>query len=91
MNPPACSAVTSGTLLNALMLGIPADYDFTTAWLLFLNFLYSSVSQPPGTDINYTGPQEILLELIANLNVILYLSTCHTVHITVLIFFVIMP
>jgi len=38
-----------------------------------------------------TGPREILLELITNLNVILYLSTCHTVHIIVLIFFMIMP
>ena len=56
-----------------------------------------SVSQPPGRGpvpgpgINYTGPREILLELINNLNVILYLSTCHTVHIIVLIFFMIMP
>jgi len=58
--------------------------------------LYSSVSQPPGCGpvpgpgINYTGPREILLELITNLNVILYLSTCHTVHISVLILFMIM-
>jgi len=50
--------------------------------------IYSSVSQPPGRGpvqgpgINYTGPREILLELITNLNVILYLSTCHTVHIS---------
>jgi len=29
--------------------------------------------------------------LITNLNVILYLSTCHTVYISVLILFVIMP
>ena len=42
---------------------------------------YNSVSQPPGhgtvpgPGINYTGPREILLELISNLNVILYLST----------------
>jgi len=35
--------------------------------------------------------REILLELITNLNVILYLSTCHTVHIIVLILFMIMP
>ena len=56
----------------------------------------SSVSQPPirgpvpGPGINYTGPREILLQLITNLNVILYLSTCHTVHIIVLILFMIM-
>ena len=36
------------------------------------------------------GPREILLELITNLNVILYLSTCHTLHIIVLILFMIM-
>ena len=47
-------------------------------------FGYGSVSQPPGRDpvpgpvINYTGPREVLLELVTNLNVILYLSTCHT-------------
>jgi len=44
-----------------------------------------------GPGINYTGPREILLELITNLNVILYLSTCHIVHISVLILFMIMP
>ena len=38
-----------------------------------------------------TGPREILLELITNLNVILYFSACHTVHISVLILFMIMP
>ena len=37
------------------------------------------------------GSREILLELITNLNVILYLSTCHTVHISVLILFMFMP
>ena len=41
--------------------------------------------------INYTGPREIPLDLITNLNVILYLSTCHTVHMIVLMLFVIMP
>jgi len=58
--------------------------------------LYGSVSQPPdpgpvpGPGINYTGPREVLLELITNLNVILYLSTCHTVYIIVLILFMFM-
>jgi len=37
------------------------------------------------------GPRKILLELITNLNVILYLSTCHTVHIIELLLFMIMP
>jgi hypothetical protein len=61
------------------------------------DIFYVSVSQPlgrglvPGPGINYTRPQEILLELVTDLNVILYLSTCHTVHITVLILFMIMP
>jgi len=32
-----------------------------------------------------------LVQLIINLNVILYLSTCHTVYINVLILFMIMP
>ena len=32
-----------------------------------------------------------LVQLITNLNVILYLSTCHTVHVRVLIIFMIMP
>jgi len=32
-----------------------------------------------------------LAQLITNLNVILYLSTCHTVYISVLILFMIMP
>ena len=35
------------------------------------------------------GSREVLLELITNLNVILYLSTCHTVHIIVLILFMV--
>jgi hypothetical protein len=54
-------------------------------------FTYNSVSQSPGPGINYTGPREILQELITNLNVILYLSTCHTVQTIVLILFMIMP
>ena len=59
--------------------------------------LYDSVSEPPGRGpvpgpgINYTGPREILLELITNLNLIIYLSTCYTIHIRVLILFMIMP
>jgi len=57
----------------------------------------TSVSQPPGRgsvpvpDIDYAQPREILLELMTNLNVILCLSTCHTLHISVLILFMIMP
>ena len=57
---------------------------------------WNNASQPPGRGpmpgpgISYIGPREILLELISNLNVILYLSTCHTVFISVLIFFMIM-
>jgi len=45
----------------------------------------------PGPGINYTGPLEILPELKTNLNVILCLSTCHNVHVSVLILFMIMP
>ena len=70
-------------------------------------FSYISVSQPPGRGsvpvpgINIPGrerPEETtvcykisLVQLITNLNVILYLSTCHTVYISVLILFMIMP
>jgi len=50
-----------------------------------------SVSEPPGPGVNYTGSREFLLELVTNLNESLYLSTCHTVHISVLILFMIMP
>jgi len=59
--------------------------------------VHGSVSQPPGSGpipgpgINYTGLQEILLELINNLNVILYLLTRHTIHVIILILFMIMP
>jgi len=61
------------------------------------SIVYPRVSQPPGRGpvpgpgINYTGPREILLELIVNLHVIFYLSTCHTIHIIVLILFMIIP
>ena len=61
------------------------------------NLVYHSVSQPPGRGlvpglgINYTGLQEVLLELITNLDVIIYLSTYHTIHVSVLILFMIMP
>jgi len=64
---------------------------------VFERLIYTSVSQPPGRGpvpgpgINYTGPREILLEWITNLNVILYLSTYHTVHIIVPNVFMIMP
>ena len=44
-----------------------------------------------GQCLSTAGPREILLELITNLNVTLYLSTCHTVYIIVLILFMIMP
>jgi len=70
---------------------------FTLANLTTCHILYASVSQlpgrglVPGSGINCTGPREILLKLITNLNVILYLSTCHTVRIIVLILFTIMP
>jgi len=44
-----------------------------------------------GQCLSTAGPREILLKLITNLNVTLYLSTCHTVYIIVLILFMIMP
>ena len=66
-------------------------------WVHWMEVIYTSVSQPPargpvpGPGISYTGPREIRLELITDLNIILYLSTCHTVHIIVLILLMIMP
>jgi len=68
-----------------------------TSMVTNISIQYTSVShQPgrgpvPGPGINYTGQRQILLELKTNLNLILYLSKCHTVHISVLIFFIIMP
>ena len=44
--------------------------------------------RPEETTISY---KISLVQLITNLNVILYLSTCHTVYITVLILFMIIP
>jgi len=44
--------------------------------------------RPEETTIRY---KVSLVQLITNLNVILYLSTCHTLYISVLIFFMIMP
>ena len=44
--------------------------------------------RPEETTIGYKIP---LVKLITNLNVILYLSTCHTVYVSVLILFMIMP
>ena len=55
-------------------------------------FLKRRAAEPvPDPGINYIGLREILLELITNLNVILNLSTCHTLHIIVLTLFMIMP
>jgi len=60
-----------------------------------LQTIQTSVSQPPGlgpvpdSGIIYSGQREILLELITNVNVILFLSTCHTIHIILLILFMI--
>ena len=78
-----------------LVLRYLSDMNRNNEWVLTVD--YTSVSQQPGRGtvpgpgINYTGPREILLELITNLNVILYFSTCHTVHTIVPILFMIMP
>jgi len=49
--------------------------------------LYPGLETPEETTICY---QISLVQLINNLNVIFYLSTCHTVYISVLILFMIM-
>jgi len=36
----------------------------TTTQKKIFYFAYSSVSQPPGPGINYTGPREVLLEFV---------------------------
>jgi len=41
--------------------------------------------------LQYATKFSFVQRLITNLNVILYLSTCHTVYIIVLILFMIMP
>jgi len=41
--------------------------------------------------LQYATKISLVQCLITNLNVTLYLSTCHTVHISVLILFIIMP
>jgi len=74
-----------------------SQHEYVDVRVIHTAFTYTSVSQPPvrspvpGPGINYTGPREILLELITNLKLILHLSTCHTVHIIVLILFMIRP
>jgi len=45
--------------------------------------------RPEETTVCYKIP--LVQRLVTNLNVILYLSTCHTLHISVLILFIIMP
>ena len=35
-----------------------------TQWREPFMVLYTSVSQPPGRGINYTGPREVLLEFV---------------------------
>ena len=80
--PRTCSLLNRNEFYRPILLSNTAAFP---------HVIWSSVSQPPGPGINYSGPREILLELITNLNVILYLSTCHTVHIIVLILFMIMP
>jgi len=93
--------ISSLALLNSLK-KTPATHRsaYFSAECLLLSYpriVYAIAFQPPargpvpGPGINYTGPRDILLELITNLNVILYLSTCHTVHLSVLILFMIMP
>jgi hypothetical protein len=58
---------------------------------LYINILYLKFSEE--NNIRECVEKLILLVqgLITNLNVSLYLSTCHTVYVTVLILFMIMP
>jgi len=58
------------------------------AWYRALASIIPGHKRLEETTICYKIP---LVKLITNLNVILYLSTCHTVYIRVLILFMIMP
>jgi len=59
-----------------------------TAWYQALASIIPDRKRPEETTICY---KISFVQLITNLNVILYLSTCHTLYISVLILFVIMP
>ena len=67
--------VRNAVLLEYVIL-VPPSYVHVYYRLVLCGILYCSVSQPPGRGpvpgpgINYTGPQEILLELVNNLNVL---------------------
>ena len=75
-------------LYRALTSIIPgSNINYTGPWHQLYRALTSII---PGPDINYTRPRDVLLELTINLNAILYLSTYQTVHINVLILFMIM-
>ena len=56
-------------------------------WYRALASIIPGRERPEKTTIRY---KISLVQLMTNLNVILYLSTCHTVYISVLILFVIM-
>jgi len=60
----------------------------TAARFRALASIISGRERPEETTICY---KISLVQLINNTNVILYLSTCHTVYISVLIIFTIMP
>jgi hypothetical protein len=60
--------------------------------IIFLNVLKSSDPESLNNIcVANVGDQILLVQLITNLNVILYLSTCHTLYISVLILFMIIP
>jgi len=63
-------------------------YGQTAAWYRALASIIPGRKRPEETTVCY---KISLLQLITNLNVILYLSTCHTIYISVLILFMIMP
>jgi len=58
------------------------------AWYRALASIILGRKRPEKTTISY---KISLVQLITNLNIILYLSTCHTIYINVLILFMIMP
>ena len=75
--------------LNVSVHHLPPNSTLRLSIAVFLNRRAAALCRALAWII--PGRERFLLELITNLNVILYLSTCHTVHIFVLILFMIMP
>jgi len=87
----AKSLVTSGALSLCQRFCYPVTV-FLNRWAVARYRALASIIPGRKTPEETTICHKIsLVQLITNLNVMLYLSTCHTVYISVLILFMIMP